>query len=303
MSITPYTGLYINLDRSPERRIEFEEQLRTYNIFDRYVRFPAIDGTLIQSPQATVTPGEVGCFLSHYRALEHAKVRGLPVHVVEDDTLMSAHVEGFATTAVASGHFNKFDVIFTDTYVHANPFTLRFLKEGMDQALDGQGQLRPDFNVQLFGLAMMELTGTSSYFVGANSIDRVLMVLKAELDAGPRMPLDYCFRAAVDRGTLKVACTMPFLTTIRLESIVDSTISRSLDRRVAFDFALQTLLRYSFFIKRDLQDYAMPYFLQIIGPCAKRDPHQSFMAAVLSAILSGPTPADDQRARGDRPKP
>jgi len=101
MSITPYTGLYINLDRSPERRREFEGQLRTYNIFDRYVRLPATDGTLIQSPRATVKPGEIGCFHSHYRALLHAKPSGLPVHVVEDDALLSEHVDGFARDRLA----------------------------------------------------------------------------------------------------------------------------------------------------------------------------------------------------------
>src|SRR5882672_2214927 len=299
MSITPYTGLYINLDRSPERRREFEGQLRTYNIFDRYVRLPATDGTLIQSPRATVKPGEIGCFHSHYRALLHAKPSGLPVHVVEDDALLSEHVDGFARNAVASRLFDSCDVLFTETYVHANPFTLRFLKEGMDQALDEQGRVRPDFNVRLFGLAMMELTGTTSYFVGANSVERVLAVLKAELNAGPRMPLDLCLRAAVDSGALKIACTMPFLTSIRLESIVGSTISSPYDRGAGFDIALQTLLRYSFFIKRDLQGYATRYFRKIVDPRIERDTHHAFIAAVLSAVLSGSKPVDAPRDGAD----
>lgn len=289
MNVAPYVGLYINLDRSPERRREIEEQLRMYGLFDRYVRLPASDGTSIPSPRSSLKPGEIGCFHSHYRALLQAKSGRLPAHVVEDDAILSKHLDGFASKAIALGFFDNFDIVFTETYVHANPFHLRFLKEGMDRALDAHGRPRLDFEVLLFGLAMMELTCTSSYFVGANSIDRVLTVLKAEMDIGPRMPLDHCLRAAADSGALRIACTMPFLTSIRLESIVDSTISSPHERAAGFDLALQTLLRYSFFVERDLEGYAMHSLRKIVDPEAKRDSHHVFIAAVLNAILAPPT--------------
>jgi GR25 family glycosyltransferase involved in LPS biosynthesis len=287
MSTAPYTGIYINLDRSPERRGQIEEELRNCNLLDRYIRLPASDGTLLPSSGAPLKPGEIGCFHSHYRALLHAQHDRRLVHILEDDALLSEHVEGFAANATVAGLFDNFDIIFTETYVHANPFTLRFLKEGIDSAFTRQGELRADFGVRLFGLAMMELTCTSSYFVAPNSINRVLAVLKTELDAGPRMPLDLCLRAAADDGALKIACTMPFLTSVRLESIIGSTIASPHERAAGLDLALQSLLRYSFFVKRDLQGYAMPHLRQMVDPNAARDSHHQLMASVLSSILAG----------------
>jgi GR25 family glycosyltransferase involved in LPS biosynthesis len=286
MNPEPYLGLYINLDRSVGRRREFEDQLVKHGIAGRYQRFPAIDGTVVGSAREKLKPGEVGCFHSHYKALLHAKTAGIPAHIVEDDVILSDHLVNFARDAVSSRLLDGFDMLFTDTYVHANPFTLRFLKEGMDAAFDEQGRLRPDFTIRFFPLAMQELTCTSSYFVGANSIDRVLAVLKAELDAGPRMPLDYCYRAAADRGTLNIACTMPFLTTVRLDSMDSSTIANSSDRGFGLDIALQTLLRYSFFVDRDLAGHAARHLEQLIGPSVEHDRHHRLIVDVLSAILS-----------------
>jgi GR25 family glycosyltransferase involved in LPS biosynthesis len=216
-----------------------------------------------------------------------AQAGGRLVHILEDDALLSEHLEDFAAKAVVSGLFDNVDIIFTETYVHANPFTLRFLKEGIDAAFTGEGELRANFGVRLFGLAMMELTCTSSYFVAPNSIHRVLAVLKTELDAGPRMPLDLCLRAAADNGALKMACTIPFLTSVRLESIIGSTIASPQERAAGFDLALQSLLRYSFFVKRDLQGYAVPHLRQMVDPEPARDAHHQFMASILSSILAG----------------
>jgi len=39
----PYTGLYINLDRSVERRKKIEDQLRSFDLASRYERFAAVD--------------------------------------------------------------------------------------------------------------------------------------------------------------------------------------------------------------------------------------------------------------------
>ena len=44
-STASYVGAFINLDRSPQRRAEMEGQLAELGIADRYVRFPAIDGS------------------------------------------------------------------------------------------------------------------------------------------------------------------------------------------------------------------------------------------------------------------
>src|SRR5215510_12227022 len=80
-----YLGLYINLDRSPERRTALEKQLSDLNLHSHYRRFPAVDGREIDTSKSPLGPGEVGLFLSHCRAVEHARAKGVSVHVLEDD--------------------------------------------------------------------------------------------------------------------------------------------------------------------------------------------------------------------------
>ena len=90
----PYHGLYINLDRSTERRDAMEKQLDRLGLSSFYARFPAIDGASLNSPRSAIKQGENGCFQSHYRALLSARPRGKFVHMLEDDALLSSSVSG-----------------------------------------------------------------------------------------------------------------------------------------------------------------------------------------------------------------
>jgi GR25 family glycosyltransferase involved in LPS biosynthesis len=56
--------LYINLDRSIERRRAIESQLRRFNLFNRYARFAAIEPKDVPASEH-VLPGESACFHSH----------------------------------------------------------------------------------------------------------------------------------------------------------------------------------------------------------------------------------------------
>src|ERR1700761_1829036 len=82
----PYIGRYINLDRSPERRRELEAMLAGFGVADRYQRFTAVDGQEREARFSAVSPGELGCFLSHYECLRDAP-RGRPIHIIEDDVV------------------------------------------------------------------------------------------------------------------------------------------------------------------------------------------------------------------------
>jgi glycosyl transferase family 25 len=67
-------AFYINLDRRPDRRAEIEGELERMGISGE--RFPAID----------ISPGAVGCIISHIESLKLAKERGYPnVLILEDD--------------------------------------------------------------------------------------------------------------------------------------------------------------------------------------------------------------------------
>src|SRR5262245_21679794 len=99
-----YTGLYINLDRSTERRRSIEEQLAKFNLSSRYTRFEAVDG-LKTAAREGLQPGEVGCFHSHHRALMKGGENGLPVHILEDDILLSQYLDFAARKLVSSNFF------------------------------------------------------------------------------------------------------------------------------------------------------------------------------------------------------
>ena len=88
--------LYINLDRSKERKVRMEEQFKQYNI-KNYKRVPAFDGRKLFSDSSlrakTVelpkdmkqSSGEIGCSLSHLRAAEMALEIDAPYASVMED--------------------------------------------------------------------------------------------------------------------------------------------------------------------------------------------------------------------------
>ena len=85
-----YTGLYINLDSSRDRRKRMEAELSSFGLTDKYQRFEAIrgDGTKEQS-QTALPGGQLGCWLSHLAVWRLAAGKGSHLHVLEDDAALS----------------------------------------------------------------------------------------------------------------------------------------------------------------------------------------------------------------------
>ncbi len=77
----------INLDRRKDRREHFQKELSRLNI--SYKRISAVDGESSETPDIVgLTPGEVGCILSHKKVLEkiiEEKIQ-LPL-ILEDDII------------------------------------------------------------------------------------------------------------------------------------------------------------------------------------------------------------------------
>jgi GR25 family glycosyltransferase involved in LPS biosynthesis len=65
-----YSGFYINLDRSRERRADVEAQLAQHKLAHAYTRFKAADGNALDLPNPHLKNGEMGCFTSHYLLLK-----------------------------------------------------------------------------------------------------------------------------------------------------------------------------------------------------------------------------------------
>src|SRR5262245_51114169 len=165
MSDRPYLGLYVNLDRSAERRAAMEKQLDRFGLSSIYARFPALDGAALNSARSTIKPGENGCFQSHYRALMSVRGRGKCVHMVEDDALLSESVRPVIEQAIAQNVFDQFDVVFTDIFVPPHLGIVKFLKQTVDELPASRPLKLSDLKV--VDLADQNFACTTSFVVGA----------------------------------------------------------------------------------------------------------------------------------------
>jgi hypothetical protein len=55
----------------------------------------------------------------------------------------------------------------------------------------------------------------SSYLIGRGALPRLAEILRAEIAAGPRLPIDMLYGELLDIRRLSGACTTPFLTSIQ----------------------------------------------------------------------------------------
>jgi hypothetical protein len=280
-----YHGTYINLDRSPLRRERMEAQLAQLDLADRYTRFSAVDGTVLHIAASRIGRGETGAFLSHARALEQAQQAGLPLHILEDDALLSQHVRPVIEDAIAGGLFERFDILFTDIFVNPQLGMLKGLKTAMDSvALPPARPLRLA-DLQVLDLARENFACLTSYVVGANSRDRVLAFYRAELENGPAKPVDLFLRDCVADGRLRAGLLFPFVTSFRLDEVGPSTIAAGTNAAKPSVMVL-AVLRYLFFVGRDL-DYAKAC-LDAATQRNRRetDSHHAMMVQALEFVLS-----------------
>ena len=107
-----YEIVYINLDRSVERKKRLEEQFNKYNI-KNYRRFKAIDGNTykltdsdrsifnynqkkeLRPPPPQLRPPQIGCWLSHYyiwKELINDKNNDMYI-IMEDDSVLLSNIQ------------------------------------------------------------------------------------------------------------------------------------------------------------------------------------------------------------------
>jgi GR25 family glycosyltransferase involved in LPS biosynthesis len=279
---SPYRGVYINLDRSSDRRAAIEGQLSSLKVLDRYARFAAVDGEQIKSTAPGLKAGQAACFWSHYGALSSLRGTQSCIHVLEDDAVLSQYLPEAIEAEQQMGTLDRFDIVYTETFAGYNAYFLREFKELTDDLLS-RGP-KPAFTVMDISGAFM--AGTTSYLVGARGLDRVLASYRKGLDAGPTLPIDLFIRQEASQGNLKIGCIFPFITTVRLEW--DSIINSSEPDAERLSRLAATLLRYSFFVDRDFDNYAKPS-LDLLADAMRRgsrDRHQEVLAQALGFVLS-----------------
>jgi hypothetical protein len=284
MAEPPYHGLYINLDRSTARRAAIERQLDHFGLTPLYARFAAIDGATINAPRSTLKKGEIGCFHSHYRALMSARSRGLGVHIIEDDALLSGHVRPVIEQAIAENVFEQFDVVFTDIFVPPHLGLLKFLKFSFDD-LRATRPLKLN-DLKVVDLAEQNFACSTSFVVGAKSIDRVLALYQQEIALGPRAPLDLFLRSAVNGRQLRAACLFPFITSFDLDEVARSTVDERSEGTKPPSVVALAALRYAFFVDCDIARAKRALDAATATMAKKGEEHRAIVVQALDFILS-----------------
>jgi len=205
-----YTGLYINLDSSRDRRKRMEAELSSLGLTDRYQRFEAIrgDGTKEQS-QTALPGGQLGCWLSHLAVWRLAAGKGSHLHVLEDDAALSPLLPRVLETLELDE--SNWDLIFTDVYFHPPPTPEQFA-----QLCSAREAFLREQRISLIDLRQLAFTGTTSYLVNQRSLPRLVELLQGGWQSN--RTIDVVLQQLIRRGELRARLAFPFLSTMASES-------------------------------------------------------------------------------------
>lgn len=280
----PYRGVFINLDRAGERRSALSKQLSALGLDDRYCRFAAIDGQTLQR-RSPHLGGVLGVFASHMAVIEQAARETVPTHVLEDDAVVGPAFVPFLGTAALSNALDQYDIVFTEVQLPLNLQALKQLKQQYDTAAADAAPAAIARNVRAFDVAPLNFACASSYFVSPRGAARLAGLLRREWDAGPQLQVDLLFRREAQQRRIRAGCLFPFMTTIGLDSIFDSTADGYGVRPSQLAVAM---LRYAFFIGADFDGHAGSLLAELDEWAGegKADRQRRFMSDVLAVILS-----------------
>ena len=247
-----YRGIYINLDRSTARLAAMQAQLDELGITPAYARFAATDGSKIaRQPGCKITAGEEGAFRSHTEAIREASLHSAPLHVLEDDALLSSATQPVISEAIAAGLLDRFDILFTDSFVRPDLGMLKALIYAFQKCGARKSDRIGLGDLQLFDISRQNFSCLTSYVLAPKALQRLVSLLDAELKSGPRLPVDLFLRQCAQAGKITAGLLAPFVTSFSLGEVRGSTIAAGAQSAKRSVLVLG-VLRYIFFIERDL---------------------------------------------------
>lgn len=279
-----YLGYYINLDRRPDRRAQIEAELARYGLKDSYRRFSAIQGNALGFSNPHIAEGEMGCFASHYMLMKENLGQNRHLHFIEDDVIMApVTAQTLNGLATQEGLFADYDIVYTDITVPILNDAYKAYKSFYDATVtrDSSGKIsKVAFSV--VNLKGLIFGSTTSYLVNKNSIQKVYDLYAGEIASEPRYPIDLFIRKMSDEGQLKAGCLFPFITSVRLDEIVETDIARPYHQLSAL---ATHLARYSFFIGADF-DKCIEYLDKFMPLPPPGDKHMKILTHLLSFSLT-----------------
>ena len=212
-------GYYINLEESETRKRILLNNLEEQGIKQNYQRFNAIKGDPEESSQLNLRAGELGLWKSWMELLRqethNAQDNYHYLHIIEDDVVMDkTTAKGLKAIEI---HDEDFDILFTDMYVNPN---IHMQLSKYCKRLSRKGQVRIESNIY---------TGcTSSVIIKKEKIQKIYQILEEYMDKrGDKIPLDNYIRRLTNSKKIAVRCMIPFITSVRLDQIQNSTIQET----------------------------------------------------------------------------
>ena len=284
MSAPTYNGLYINLDRSTDRRAAIEKRLAVLGLAQRYKRVRATDGAALDRT-SRLSPAVVATFASHLAAIEEAAGSEVPTHIIEDDVLLSGSFVAAAQSLLQRGALDRFDIVFTEMMLPPNLEGLKKLKVHLDAAKRARGPAELVLQLQLLDLARLSFSGATSYFLAPRGAGKIAAILKREWESGPTLQVDNFIRREIQSRRISGACLFPFVTSFDPHSLLNSTIDPGPANESA---VVLGLLRYAFYIDADFAGAARAMLDEIIQRMAREraDPQREFLADVFSVVIT-----------------
>lgn len=222
------SGVFINLDRSADRRAAMQAQLQAAGI-DWVQRLPAVNGAALQVPaDCRITPAEYGCWLSHLQAIEAAPADQAGF-VFEDDVELSPDLPALLQPGQLDA-LGTHDLVLLDCQPECSSATIAQLWRCLEGHLaDPRSMLagtapRRVRGVDLVDAAPLFRWGLQAYVVTPRGRPRLAALLREALAHGPVQPVDLLVGEALRQRRLHAVVTVPFLATPRLDSHAGSTI-------------------------------------------------------------------------------
>jgi GR25 family glycosyltransferase involved in LPS biosynthesis len=199
-----------------------DEHLSALDLKPFFQRLVAVDGEaerLDRKFPGRLTPGELGCYLSHLRALvSHAK-KDRHLHILEDDSVLSSLWLASIEEVSRWLEQRPWDLFFTHVGFHINSWTLSYFSR-LRQCQRDQGGL-VFFNLR----EVQEFGGLQSYVVNHKSIGRIARMLMSP--GWQNIPVDMVIKRLVMDRQLQAYGVAPFLSSVEHSLQLQSTLRES----------------------------------------------------------------------------
>jgi len=159
--------LVINLDKDNERLEHMEESLKEYDLYDRYVRIPAILGSDLTESKYKQTfnmsTGAIGCGLSHKKVWKYIIDNNLPhALILEDDVTINNLILNLDNIKVPE----DWDIIYLGYHTRDNIINTC---ERVSPIIHKKGIDKVDNHVLKYGISNNYLVGCYAYIVSQKS--------------------------------------------------------------------------------------------------------------------------------------